>query len=275
MFGSGKSAAGMKKPRADEAAQGYLARGWSVIPVQQGGKRPLVNWEPYQHRRPEEKEILGWFRRWPNANLAIVTGKLSELIVLDVDPRHGGDDSLSDLEHRFGGLPQTVEAISGGGGRHIYFAHPGGTLRNRVGLAPGIDLRGDGGMIIAPPSVHPNGRRYEWEVSHHPDDTPLAPLPPWLKAEVSGETPLVGHPISHWRDLVRDGIAEGSRNNTIASLTGHLLWHGVDPKVAAELLLCWNQVRCRPPLLDDEVAQTVESITRTHRRHHPDTDLDQ
>ncbi len=264
----------MNRLSAEEAARSYLARGWSVIPVRAGGKHPLVNWEPFQHRLPEEKEILAWFRHWSDANLAIVTGKVSGLVVLDVDPRHGGDDSLRDLEHRFGALPETVEAISGGGGRHIYFAHPGDVMRNRVGLAPGIDLRGDGGMIIAPPSVHPNGRCYEWEVSHHPDDVPIAPIPPWLMTLARGETPYLGHPISHWQNLVRQGVAEGSRNNTIASLTGHLLWHGVDPEVAAELLLCWNRVRCRPPLSDDEVARTVESITRTHRRHHPGAELD-
>jgi hypothetical protein len=61
-------------------------------------------------------------------------------------------------------------------------------------------------------------------------------------------------------------VPEGERNTTVASLTGHLLWHGVDPEVTMELLLCWNRVRCRPPLTDDEVIRTVLSITRLHRR---------
>lgn len=257
-------------PKAEEAAQAYLARGWSVVPVEGGGKRPLVKWEPFQHTCAKTRDIGRWFRRWPNANVAIVTGMVSGLVVLDVDIGQGGDDSLLDLERRFGQLPETVEAISGGGGRHIYFAHPGFDLRNRVGFAAGLDLRGDGGMIVAPPSVHPNGRRYEWEVSHHPDDVALAPMPPWLLALARGEAPFLGHSLSHWQNLVQEGVAEGARNNTIASLAGHLLWHGVDPAVAAEFLHCWNRVRCRPPLSDEEVAQTVESITRTHRRHHPD-----
>ena len=72
---------------------------------------------------------------------------------------------------------------------------------------------------------------------------------------------------SYWRHLVREGVLEGERNSTIASLSGHLLWHGVDPDVAVELLLCWNAVRCRPPLSDDEVVRTAESIVRLHRRH--------
>jgi len=75
-----------------------------------------------------------------------------------------------------------------------------------------------------------------------------------------------GHPLAHWRELVRQDVAEGTRNSTLASLAGHLLWHGVDPQVALELLLVFNRVRCRPPLPDDEVAQVVASITRLHER---------
>jgi hypothetical protein len=76
--------------------------------------------------------------------------------------------------------------------------------------------------------------------------------------------PRIGRSLSDWRRLVREGVAEGRRNSTIASLTGHLLWHGVDPDVALELLLAWNRARCRPPLDDAEVAQVVASITRLH-----------
>ena len=215
-------------------------------------------------------ELAGWLRRWPDANLGVVTGRLAGLVVLDVDPRHQGDDSLLELERENGPLPHTIEALTGGGGRHVYFAHPGGTLRNKVGLAPGIDLRGDGGMIVVPPSLHASGRHYEWEVSHHPDETALAPLPGWLLRLVGGKVsraePL-GHPLAYWRTLVHDGVPAGVRNNTIASLAGHLLWHGVDPEVMTELLLCWNRVRCRPPLDDAEVVRTCESIRLTHERH--------
>jgi len=87
-------------------------------------------------------------------------------------------------------------------------------------------------------------------------------MPPWLRDRVSSP----GHPPAHWRSLVQEGVAEGVRNNTIASLAGHLLRHGVDVTVALELLLCWNRVKCRPPLPDEEVAQVVESIGRLHAR---------
>jgi hypothetical protein len=249
-------------PDALASALAYLARGWSVIPVAPRDKRPLVPWGGFQRRYADEAEIRQWFRRWPAANVAIVTGVVSQLAVLDVDARHGGDASLAEWERAHAPLPHTIEARTGSGGRHFYFAHPGGLLHNQVGLAPGIDLRGDGGFVVAPPSVHPSGRRYEW--LHPPGEAPLAPMPPWLLQHVRRPGTRPGHPLSHWRQLLRAGVQEGERNNSIASLAGHLLWHGVDPAVALELLLCWNATRCRPPLSPDEVARTVESIVRLH-----------
>jgi len=88
----------------------------------------------------------------------------------------------------------------------------------------------------------------------------------WLLRAEPDDRTRRGHPLSHWRRLLREGVAEGERNNTIASLAGHLLWHGVYPEVAAELLLSWNATRCRPPLDDEEVLRTVESIVRLHQR---------
>lgn len=250
----------------EAAALDYLARGWSVVPIRARDKRPAIAWQVYQQRRAAERDVRAWFARWPDANIGIVTGAVSGLVVVDVDPGHGGDQSLASLEREHGPLPRTVEAVSGGGGRHVYFAHPGGHVHNKVALAPGIDVRGDGGLIVAPPSVHPGGARYRWRAGHAPHELPLAPLPGWLLAEVSPAGGRLGHPLEHWRRLVADGVPEGSRNNTIASLAGHLLWHGVDPDVVTELLLSWNRVRCRPPLSDAEVVRTVESITRLHRQ---------
>jgi len=163
------------------AALQCLDRGWSVVPVAPRAKRPIIRWEAFQHRMASQAEVTGWFRRWPDANLSVVTGVLSGVVVLDVDPRHGGDESLGKLEARNGALPQTVEAVTGGGGRHIYFAHPGREVRNRVGIEPGLDLRGDGGTIVLPPSIHPSGNPYRWRPGHAPDEIALAPFPRWLE----------------------------------------------------------------------------------------------
>lgn len=172
----------MSTRTTEEAALDYLGRGWSVIPVRERDKRPAVAWKDYQRRRVTEKTLHGWFRRSPDYNVAIVTGALSGLVVVDVDPRHGGKKSLSDLEGEHGRLPETLESVTGGGGRHLYFCHPGGVVSNRVNIRPGIDLRGDGGCIVAPPSVHPSGKRYRWKKGHGPGEVALAPLPDWLQS---------------------------------------------------------------------------------------------
>ena len=255
----------VKDPAIATVAADYLAKGWSVLPVRARDKRPLIQWEPLQKTRPSANDLIEWFRQWPDANIGIVTGEISNLIVIDVDPKHGGDDSIERLQQRFDPLPPTVESETGGGGRHLYFAHPGFSLRNRAGLAQGIDLRGDGGYVVAPPSVHPTGRRYAWARGRSPMEMSLAPLPRWLTAMRGVRA---GHTVDEWRRLVCEGVPEGQRNSTLASLAGHLLWHGVDPTVTLELLLAWNRMRCRPPLDDSEAAQVVKNIARLHDDGH-------
>jgi len=116
-----------------------------------------------------------------------------------------------------------------------------------------------------PPSVHPSGKRYRWRKDHGPDEMALAPMPIWLLESRFGGEAGAGHPLAYWRAIAKSGVEQGRRNATIASFTGHLLWHGVDPDVALELMLAWNRMRCTPPLDDDEVMRTVRSIERTHR----------
>jgi len=170
----------MTTQTTEQAAIDYLDRGWSVIPVREREKRPAVPWKAYQEKYVSEDTLHDWFRRTPDFNVAIVTGALSGLVVVDVDPRHGGRESLRKLERANGSLPGTMESITGGGGRHLYFAHPGGVVHNRTNIEPGIDLRGDGGCIVAPPSIHPSGKRYRWKKGHGPGEATLAPLPDWL-----------------------------------------------------------------------------------------------
>ena len=244
------------------AALNYRAAGWSVVPLRPRDKRPLIEWERFQHERASSANVTEWYRRWPDANVGVVTGEISNLVVLDIDPNHGGDASIGRLERQLAPLPVTVQATTGGGGRHLYFTHPGGLVRNRTGLAQGIDVRGDGGYIVGPPSVHPSGKHYAWVPGRSPAEITPAALPRWIVVRAGG--PYVRRGRDEWRRLVREGVPEGQRNSTIASLTGHLLWHGVDAEVALELLLAWNRLRCRPPLDDAEVAQVVANIVPLH-----------
>ena len=166
--------------RPVDAARTYAARGWRVVPIAAGTKHPahLKAWQEAATTDPEL--IAEWWERWPDDGVGIATGQRSGIWALDVDPRHGGDDTLADLEATHGRLPATMEVLTGSGGRHLYFAWPEGrAIRNdQAGrLGPGLDVRGDGGQVVAPPTVHPNGTRYEWELS-----SPLRPAlaPDWL-----------------------------------------------------------------------------------------------
>jgi hypothetical protein len=250
-----------------DAAHAYAARGWSVIPFEARSKRPGLAWLEFQKRRASRQEVESWFRHRRDANVGIVTGAISGIVVVDVDAGHDGIASLKALEREHGPLPVTVESITGGGGRHLYFAHPGRTVANRVGLFPGIDVRGDGGCVVAPPSMHASGHRYTWAKGRAPAETAVAPLPAWLQDKLAPGSAHPGKPLAHWREIVRTDIGAGMRNNTLTSLAGHLMWHGIDVEVALELLLGWNRLRCKPPLPDDEVAQVVDSVARMHARH--------
>lgn len=164
-----------------QAALSYAQYHWSVIPMRAREKRPMIKWQEYQQHCATQEEINYWYQRWPEANVGIVTGSVSGIVVIDIDPKHGGDDSLANWENEHGSLPRTVEVFTGGGGRHLYFKHPGGVVHNRVGIVPGIDLRADGGCAVAPPSIHPSGKPYTWRSGHAPDKMAIAELPAWLQ----------------------------------------------------------------------------------------------
>ncbi|MHB1156063.1 MAG: bifunctional DNA primase/polymerase [Phycisphaerales bacterium] len=177
-----------------EELRRFARLGWAVFPCHSisGGRctcRKGANCTtPGKHPRTrngchdattDPATIAKWWQQWPDANVAIATGMISGVAVLDIDPRHGG--SVEDVEATFGKLSDTPMVLTGGGGSHYYFliARP---IGNRTGIIPGVDLRGDGGYVIAPPSMHLSGRCYCWELSVEPETTPLAKLPDWLRA---------------------------------------------------------------------------------------------
>jgi hypothetical protein len=177
-----------------EAALAYASRlGWPVFPCcwiteaetcscgfpdcSSRGKHPLPR-RGFKEASRDQAQIRAWWSRWPAANVGISTGQASGFDVLDVDPRHGGEEALAELELLHGKLPATVEAITGGGGRHILFRHREG-IANKVGFLPGLDVRGDGGYILAAPSGHASGRRYQW--GSRPGEVELAEWPVWLQ----------------------------------------------------------------------------------------------
>ncbi|MFC2170282.1 AAA family ATPase [Acidobacteriota bacterium] len=155
-----------------EAALYYrYSLGFSVIPVMKD-KKPYIAWEPYQKKKATKEEIKGWWKHWPNANIGIVTGKISELVVIDVDTEEGNSELNKILPDTF--LPPMVKTPRGG--KHFYCRYVDG-LRNNTGAIEGCDLRAEGGYIIAPPSDNGNGIKYEWMEGLVIDETEIPDIP--------------------------------------------------------------------------------------------------
>jgi hypothetical protein len=152
-------------------------------------KRPAMT--AWQHAATVDKQtISNWYRgMYANHGVGVATGPQpsgQNLIVIDIDEHdleQSGSDSFAKLESRYGALPETVEVATGSGGRHLYLlAPPAVEIRNDAGkrLGVGIDIRGDGGQVLAPPTVHPNGTPYRWVEGRSPADIQPAPMPKWL-----------------------------------------------------------------------------------------------
>ena len=157
-----------------------------------------------------EHEVEEWWGRWPSANVGIVTGRVSGIVVLDVDPRSGGGLALADLEERWGALPAALEVRTGGGGRHLWFACDE-ELPSAV-LASGLELKAERSVITAPPSVHATGQRYVWVPGRDPDELTPATVPGWLKgiarheAGVNRQKPIREQPARTTQE--QDAFAE-------------------------------------------------------------------
>jgi Bifunctional DNA primase/polymerase, N-terminal/AAA domain/Primase C terminal 1 (PriCT-1) len=259
-----------------EAALTHAAAGRAVLPVHSvldgvcacgeptcgsPGKHPRTR-NGLNDATTDTARVMDWWTRAPGANVGIATGAISGVVVLDIDISTGGSPSLAKLERTYGRLPQTTKVLTGSGGFHYYFRHPGGTIRNSAGtLGNGIDVRADGGYVIAPPSIHKSNRSYQW--LHSLDE--LADMPEWLLGLIT--ITATGRRNGHSLPLAGVAIPEGRRNADLASLAGAMRNRGMEELEMAAALLVTNQHRCRPPLSDDEVRSIAASISRYRSGH--------
>ena len=234
-------------------------------------KRPIIAWTEYQRRLPTREEVTEWFTENPDANIGIVTGKVSGIVVFDLD----SDDAKKFAEEQ-GGFPATPMVISGRG-VHVYMKYPGFEVRNNANTKLKIDIRGDGGQVVAPPSIHATGREYQWKEGQSIFDVEPAECLPWMidylksiaasKAEpkpekISKPKDVInpaGHDKTGFAEIIATGCKEGERNDTAARIIGHLMKTGMDDAELWEIIGMWNEKNA-PPLTEWELQKTFESI---------------
>ena len=230
---------------------------------QAAGKHPRIkNWG--EEATTDEDKITGWWDKTPLANIGIPMGEKSGLVALDVDTRHNGDKSLATLIEEFGELPKTITATTGGGGKHYVFKYTEElALKNVVGFRDGLDVRTQGGLIVAAPSTHHSGNRYAWDAGLSPFECEAADMPSWLVDEIR----KVGTKITKKKKTTTETvplkkIKEGGRNNYLASLAGSLRRKGVGESGIISTLLSENTDRLDPPLDKETVITIAKSIAR-------------
>jgi hypothetical protein len=185
------------------------------------------------------------------------------LFVIDVDGAEG-EATLDKHEQKYGVLPATQEVITGrDGGRHVYYRLGKHKVGNSAGkLGAGLDVRGNGGHVLLPPSIHPSGRPYRLSVDGA-DHIGLAP--DWLHALLDEEKCRQGKPLEHWHRVLTEQISNGTRNSTLTSVCGKLLQSGLhDLVLLLDVMRCVNLARCEEPLSEDEVHGIVASVARSH-----------
>ena len=219
---------------------------------QNAGKHPQLGaWQ--KRATTDAQQIRHWWTRGAGCGIGIATGVDSGIWVLDIDTKDGarGMESLRELEAEHGALPETLTALTGSGGEHYYFKIPAGTtIRNRAGVRSGIDVRGDGGYVVAPPSPHACGKAYEWEALE--TDTGPVDAPQWLIAMVTAT------PKATTSAKADEDISE-NRNDTLMRIGCALRGMGLVHGEIAAMLATINANRCKPALPADEVAKIATS----------------
>jgi putative DNA primase/helicase len=237
-----------------------ILRLWAVFPLAPRSKVPQKGSNGLLDATRDREQVERWWRETPDANLGIRTGRASGFFVLDIDPRHGGDVTLAKLEAQYGALPATVTVETGGGGWHLYFRMPDFDLRSSSGqVGEGIDVKAEGGYIVAPPSIHPDtGRSYSYFPGLGPDDVEIAVVPEWLIELVSKPSSTAAASGGGEGDL----SLVGERNNTLTSLAGSMRRRGFSEAAMQAALVVFNIERCDPPLPEREVAAIAQSVAK-------------
>lgn len=245
-------------PSMYDAAIEYAKKGFAVFPLKYRDKVPLTR-NGCKDATTDAAQIKAWWQKYPNANIGLATGSVSQnvfVIDLDIDEDRGidGYHSLEDWQREHGDFPETWTAITGRGGYHLYY-RGNGRVKNRAGIIDGVDIRGNGGYVVAPPSIHKNGNRYEWEYS--PDEFEIA------KADNNVEYFLNHDDQKQSAAFTMPNIvAAGQRNQMLFRFACMMQAKGASDQSVFAATMAENESSCSPPLTEQEVRIIVSSATK-------------
>lgn len=262
-----------------------------VFPCKPGDKTPITT-HGFKDATRDAKRIRAWWRTNPDANIGLVTGPTSGLLVIDVDPRNGGDTTFARLEGEHGAVEPTLRASTGGGGFHVFVQMPDSVIRQgKDVLGPGVDIKAEGGYVIVPPSVHPSGASYAWENNRAP-----AACPPWLVSlaaprtkratpATNGARPLKSAAPSSGNGATAEAVdartldlARARLQTLSPAIQGRdgsgALWtaaldmvrgFALPPAVALDLLRAEYNPRCSPPWSEKELRHKIDDVAGKSR----------
>ena len=240
-----------------DAALSYIDKGLAVFPIRPKSKNPASSHGFLDAVTDPEQITAAWDAK-PNLNIGIATGALSGgLFVIDLDTHDDADgsDTLNKWEAEHGELPSTATALTGGGGIHMFYRGDG-SVHSSVSKTDGVDIRGEGGYVVAPPSVHPSGAIYEWERGHSPEDIPISTADRNVLAFIASVQRDTGDGA---RFVLPDEVGKGERNNIIFKLACSMQSKGASDEEIMARCVGENVIRFKPPLSDDELRRSVES----------------
>lgn len=263
----------------EAAAFVYAQRGWKIFPVHSigiGGECTCGNFDcthAGKHPRYHPGDLKSgvkdatddldvverWWGRWPGSNIGVATGKKSNLVVIDLDDKVevSGFDSLRALEDEYGKLPPTLSVTTGSGGKHLYYEYPSDydKVPSSAGtVAPGIDIRADGGYVVAPPSKHASSNDYVWDV----EEAPITKLPEWMLNLIVGTTSTFS--MDFFKDQAKS-IPEGKRNSTLFQMACSYRGKGFQDDEILALLRMNNEKYCNPPVDDEELELLSKNVS--------------
>lgn len=245
-------------PSMYDAAIEYAKKGFAVFPLKYRDKVPLTR-NGCKDATTDAAQIKAWWQKYPNANIGLATGSVSQnvfVIDLDIDEDRGidGYHSLEDWQREHGDFPETWTAITGRGGYHLYY-RGNGKIKNRAGIIDGVDIRGNGGYVVAPPSIHKNGNRYEWEYS--PDEFEIAKADNNVEYFLSHDDQKQGTAFT-----MPNIVAAGQRNQMLFRFACMMQAKGASDQSVFAATMAENESSCSPPLTEQEVRIIVSSATK-------------